>query len=180
LCGYVFVADIPHHVGSEKYDAAFKAILTLQKYYVAVPFNRQAYFQSLIGVALPVSTQWQLIEEVGALIFPTLERMAANGKIIHNDDTTVKITDIICHLHLHPNKERTGMFTTGIFSHADQRDIALFYNCTIHAGENMEKLLQKRDTRSGDVIQMCDALSRNIPASFNTILCNCLSHGSII
>jgi hypothetical protein len=24
---------------------------------------------------------------------------------------------------------------------------------------------------------MCDALSRNIPASFKTILCNCLSHG---
>jgi transposase len=24
---------------------------------------------------------------------------------------------------------------------------------------------------------MCDALSRNVPASFKTILCNCLSHG---
>lgn len=179
-CGYVFVADIPHHVGTEKYDAAFKAILALQKYYVAIPFRRQAYFHSLLGVPLPVSTQWQLIEEVGGaalLIFPTLERMAANGELIHNDDTSVKITDIIRHNRLHPSKERTGMFTTGILSRTEQRDIALFYNGTIHAGENMEKLLQKRDTKSGDVIQMCDALSRNIPASFNTILCNCLSHG---
>ena len=41
----------------------------------------------------------------------------------------------------------------------------------------MEKLLKKRDAEAGDEIQMCDALSRNIPASFNTILCNCLSHG---
>lgn len=41
----------------------------------------------------------------------------------------------------------------------------------------MERLLQKRDANAGTVIQMCDALSRNIPASFKTILCNCLSHG---
>jgi transposase len=180
LCSELISADIPNYVGAEKYDPAFKAILALQKYYVAVPFNRQAYFQSLLGVPLPVSTQWQLIEEVGGaalLIFPTLERIAANGELIHNDDTTVKITDIIRHNRLYPSKERTGMFTTGILSRTGQRDIALFYNGTIHAGENIEKLLQKRDTKSGDVIQMCDALSRNIPVSFNTILCNCLSHG---
>jgi hypothetical protein len=54
-CSYIFSADIPNHVGTEKYDAAFRAILALQKYYVAIPFNRQAYFQSLLGVPLPVS-----------------------------------------------------------------------------------------------------------------------------
>ncbi|MEO8402887.1 MAG: transposase, partial [Gammaproteobacteria bacterium] len=93
LCSYMIVATVPNHVGNEKYDTAFKAILALQKYYVAVPFNRQAYFQSLLGVPLPASTQWQLIEEVGGaalLVFPTLERMAANGELVHNDDTNVK------------------------------------------------------------------------------------------
>ena len=179
-CSYLVSADIPEHVGTEKYDAAFKAILALQKYYVAVPFNRQAYFQSLLGAPLPASTQWQLIEEVGGaalLVFPTLERMAANGEIVHNDDTTVKITDIIRHNRTHPDKERTGMFTTGILSRTNQRDIAIFYNGALHAGENMEKLLKKRDAHAKEIIQMCDALSRNIPASFKTILCNCLSHG---
>ncbi|MEO9204352.1 MAG: transposase [Gammaproteobacteria bacterium] len=179
-CSYIISADVPNHVGTEKYDAAFKAILALQKYYVAVPFNRQAYFQSLLGVPLPASTQWQLIEEVGGaalLVFPTLERLAANGELVHNDDTPVKITDIIRHNRTNPIKKRTGMFTTGILSRTDQRDIALFYNGTMHAGENMEKLLKKRDAQAGEIIQMCDALSRNIPASFNTILCNCLSHG---
>jgi transposase len=129
---------------------------------------------------LSASTQWQLIEDVGGsalLIFPTLERMAANGEVIHNDDTTVKIIDNIRHNRLNPAKERTGMFTTGILSRTDQRDIALFYNSTMHAGENIEKLLKKRDVKAGEIIQMCDALSRNIPVSFNTILCNCLSHG---
>ena len=179
-CSYIVSANIPSHVGEEKYDASFKAILALQKYYVAVPFNRQAYFQSLLGVPLPASTQWELIEEVGGaalLVFPTLERMAANGEIAHNDDTNVKITDVIHHNRTHPDKERTGMFTTGILSRTDQRDIAIFYNGTMHAGENMEKLLKKRDAQAKEIIQMCDALSRNIPASFKTILCNCLSHG---
>jgi hypothetical protein len=41
----------------------------------------------------------------------------------------------------------------------------------------LERLLKKRDKKVGDVIQMCDALSRNVPSSFKTILCNCLSHG---
>lgn len=179
-CSYLVSADIPKHVGTEKYDAAFKAILALQKYYVAIPFNRQAYFQALLGTPLPASTQWQLIEEVGGaalLVFPTLERLAANGEIAHNDDTTVKITDIIRHNRTHPGKERTGMFTTGILSRTEQRDIAIFYNGTLHAGENMEKLLKKRDSQAKEIIQMCDALSRNIPVSFKTILCNCLSHG---
>jgi len=60
LCGYIISADIPGHVGEEKYDTTFKAILTLKKYYVAVPFNRQAYFQEMLGVPLPSSTQWNL------------------------------------------------------------------------------------------------------------------------
>jgi hypothetical protein len=179
-CGYLISADVPDGVGKEKYDAAFKAVLVLQKYYVAVPFNRQAYFQSLLQMPLPVSTQWQLIEEVGGIaipVFQVLERKAANGKIIHNDDSHVKITELIHLNRTQPPKERTGMFTTGILSRTGEHDIALFYNGTQHAGENLDKLLQKRDSNNPPVIQMCDALSRNIPASFKTILCNCLSHG---
>lgn len=179
-CGYLVSANVPDEVGADKYDAAFKSVLVLQKYYVAVPFNRQSYFQSLLQMPLPVSTQWQLIEEVGSVaipVFQVLERMAANGNIVHNDDSHVKITDLI-HLHRkEPPKERTGMFTTGILSRTGKYDIALFYNGTQHAGENLEKLLEKRDPNNPPVIQMCDALSRNIPSSFKTILCNCLSHG---
>jgi len=180
LCGHLVSADIPLHVGTQKYDEAFKAILVLQKYYVAIPFYRQTYFQSLLGVPLPASTQWQLVEEVGGaalLVFPTLEHIAANGDVIHNDDSPVKITDIIRHNRLHHDKERTGTFTTGLISRTKERDIALFYNGSLHAGENITRLLQKRDANTSTVIQMCDALSRNIPVSFQTILCNCLSHG---
>lgn len=179
-CGYLVSADVPAEVGKAKYDSAFKAVLVLQKYYVAVPFNRQSYFQSLLQMPLPVSTQWQLIEEVGSVaipVFQALERIGANGKIVHNDDSHVKITDLIHLNRKEPSKERTGMFTTGILSRTGEHDIALFYNGTQHAGENLEKLLKKRDPNKPPIIQMCDALSRNIPASFKTILCNCLSHG---
>lgn len=179
-CGYLMQAKVPDEVGKEKYDATFKAILTLQKYYIATPFHRQAYFQSLLEMPLPVSTQWNLIEEVGSIaipVFQVLERKAANGNIIHNDDSHVKITDLIHQNRTGLVKERTGMFTTGIISRSDEHDIALFYNGTQHAGENLENLLSKRKLNSEPVIQMCDALSRNIPASFQTILCNCLSHG---
>ncbi len=180
LYGEIISADVPMDIGAKKYDAAFKAILVLQKYYVAIPFYHQAYFQSLLGVPLPASTQWQLVEEMGGaavLIFPTLERIAANGDVLHNDDSHVKITDLIRHHRLYPGKERTGTFTIGFIFRTKERDFALFYNGTQHAGENMEKLFQKRDVNSSAVIQMCDALSRNIPASFKTMLCNCLSHG---
>ncbi len=64
-------------------------------------------------------------------------RLAANGDVLHNDDSHVKITDIIRHNRLHPNKERTGAFTTGFISRTKERDIALFYNGSQHAGENM-------------------------------------------
>jgi hypothetical protein len=179
-CGYLVQASVPDEVGKEKYDAAFKSILVLQKYYVAVPFYRQAYFQSLLETPLPASTQWQLIEEVFGVaicVFNVLEHQAANGDIIHNDDSHVKITDLIRLNRKTPAKERTGMFTTGILSRTEDHDIALFYNGTQHAGENLTKLLDKRHPDNNPVIQMCDALSRNIPASFKTILCNCLSHG---
>ena len=179
LCGLLIKANVPESIGEDKYDDAFKSQLVLQKYYLAIPFNRQAYYQSLLGVPLPAATQWQLIEEVAGSVFPifsALETIAANSTLIHNDDTYLNIVDVIHDNRLHLDKARTGMFTTGILAKNGEHDIALFYNGTEHAGENMEKLLAKRAENQDNVIQMCDALSRNIPTNTNTIVCHCLSH----
>ncbi len=46
---------LPLH--KEKYHPSFKAMLALQKYYLRMPFHRQDYFQSLIGLPIPASTQ---------------------------------------------------------------------------------------------------------------------------
>lgn len=78
---------------------------------------------------LPASTQWQLVEEVGGaalLVFPTLERIAANGDVVHNDDSHVKIIDIIHHNRLHPSKERTALLLRDLF-HARRNEILHYF-----------------------------------------------------
>ncbi len=166
LCNEIFTADAPSHVCKEKYHPSFKAMLALQKYHMAMPFHRQEHFQSLIGFPIPASTQWYLMEELASsalLVFPTLERLAANGELIHNDDTVLRIVDLIHHNRLNPEQKRTGIFTTGILAQNGAYKIALFYN-------------SKRHKNQGNVIQMCDALNHNIPENHETIVCNCLSH----
>jgi len=179
LCGYLLTANIPESVGKEKYDASFKAILALQKYYVAVPFYRQEYFQKLLGFPLPDSTQWNLIEQLAGACYPVFEvlkRLAANSTLMQNDDTTLRILAYIQKIK-HGLVERTGMYTTGILAKHEEFPIALFLNGTKHSGENVADILERRASGNEPIIQMCDALSANIPKDINTILCNCLSHG---
>jgi transposase len=180
LCGALVKAEVPPAIGDEKYHASFKSLMVLQKYYVAIPFYRQEYFQRLIGFPLPDATQWDLCEQVGGCCYPIfsiLKELSANGKRIYNDDTKLKILEVIQEIKNLPDPDRTGMFTTGIISENAGRQIALFLNGTQHAGENLDDILEKRDPQSPPIIQMCDALSCNVPKRFATILCNCLSHG---
>lgn len=180
LCGFLLSANIPSEAGSEKYDASFKAILALQKYYVAVPFYRQEYFQKLIKFPLSDATQWDLVEQVGGCCYQVFERLkmiAANGKLVHNDDTTVRILDVIKEIKDNPDLERTGMYTTGIIAEHEGHQIALFINGRQHAGENLDDILKYRSLDKAPIIQMADALNANIPKGLETILCNCLSHG---
>ena len=100
-------------------------------------------------------------------------RIAAQGDLLHNDDTTAKILDLV----KEKNQIRKGVYTTGILSVTGERKIALFFTGRKHAGENLLKLLKDRQDYLGPPIQMCDALSRNIPVGFETILANCLTHG---
>jgi hypothetical protein len=73
--------------------------------------------------------------------------------------------------------KRTGVFTSGIVSASNGRRIALFFTGRRHAGENLAKVLAERSSELGPPIQMCDALSRNLPAELQTIVANCLAHG---
>ena len=59
--------------------------------------------------------------------------------------------------------ERTGLFTSGIVStHSGQR-IVMFFTGRKHAGENFARVLAERAQGLAPPIQMCDALSRNLP-----------------
>jgi transposase len=180
LCGIIIKADIPPEVGTEKYDESFKAIVALMKYYMAMPFYRQENFQRLLGFPLPDSTQWDLIEQLAGYCyapFNHLKFLAANGEVIQNDDTSLKILEVIKQIKEGTAGDRTGMYTTGIVATYQEKKIAIFMNGRQHSGENVGDILKRRAAEKEPIIQMCDALSSNIPKTMQTILCNCLSHG---
>jgi len=185
LCGEVFIAEEPEGVGENKYDETCGAIISLLKYGSGFPFYRLDGFQEILGIPLPASTQWDIVEGCADSIYPVFEeliRQAAQGDIIHNDDTIMKILAL-----MKSDKEkgedgkekdssRSGTFTTGILSIKEERKIALFFTGRNHAGENLKDVLQKRQSGLDPPIQMCDALSRNLPEGLKTIVANCLSH----
>jgi hypothetical protein len=180
LCGAVFTADPPSDFPPEKYDAYCRANLVMQKYFMASPFYRQEQYYNLLGFQLPDSTQWDLIESVADCAYPVLnvlELMAANSTNVNHDDTKVKILDVMRANKLEPDKKRKGMFTTCIFAQSGDYKICLYYSGVKHGGENLSTLLEKRDIDLPPIIQMCDALSANVPAALKTILCHCITHG---
>ena len=179
LCGFIVKPTLPPEVGKEKYDASFKAILALMKYYMAMPFYRQENFQRMLGMPLSDATQWDLIEQLSGycyVIFNKLKQYAANSKLIYNDDTSVRILEVIKQIQDGTAGDRTGMYTTCALADYDGHKISLFFNGKQHSGENIGDILTLR-TIEEPIIQMSDALSANIPKNMQTILCNCLSHG---
>jgi transposase len=179
-CGEIFKAVPPDKIGDEKYDAQSGAMIALLKYGSGMPFNRLEGLQASLGVPLPASTQWEIVEQIADRIYPAhleLNFQGAQGDVVYNDDTTAKILELMKKNKKEDAPERKGMFTTGIMSTSGDRQIALFYTGRKHAGENMDDLLRQRQTYLAKPIQMCDGLSRNVPKRFKTILLNCLSHG---
>jgi hypothetical protein len=108
---------------------------------------------------LPAATQWEVVEEAAELVKPArdeLIRQAAQGEVVHNDDTSMKVLK----LEREPGDERTGVFTTGIVSTGQGQKIALYFTGRQHAGENIADVLKQRAKDLSPVIQMCDTLSR--------------------
>jgi transposase len=235
LCGKVFTAPAPEGVGSEKYDATAASMISLLKYGTGLPFNRLEGLQDTLGIPLPASTQWDIVSAAAGVVRPAYDELinqAAQGEMLHNDDTTVKILQFMGKrarqqalaeaqepsstssstqaVENQPvddtggagppatageavtssgdesdptlartcaKRERRGLFTSGIVSTREDRRIALFFSGRKHAGENLADVLARRAQELGPPIQMCDALSRNLPVEFKTILGNCLAHG---
>ncbi len=177
LCGEIFTADAPRDVGEEKYDASAGAMIALLKYGNGFPFYRLQNLQDSIGIPLPASTQWDIVRDFYWHAYPAFDeliRQAAGAKLIHNDDTTMKILSLVNETQ---DAKRKGIFTSGMVAVSDDHKIGLFFTGNNHAGENLADLLTKRQADLGPPIQMCDALSRNVPKDFETLLANCISHG---
>jgi transposase len=181
LCGQVFTAETPEGVGSEKYDATAVSMIALLKYGSGLPFYRLEGLQRNLGIPLPSSTQWELVEQTSRQIEPANEeliRQAAQGEVLYNDDTSMTILEL-----MKPGITdedflgRTGVFTSGIVSTQGGQKIALFFTGRKHAGENLADVLRHRAQAVGPPIQMCDALARNLPKELKVILSHCIVHG---
>ncbi len=178
LCQKIFTAQAPDNIGDEKYDAASGAMIALLKYGSGLPFNRLDQLQAMLGVPLPSSTQWEIVESVADKIhpvYPALMRHAAGGEVVYNDDTVMKILELMKQSD-EDRQGRKGMYTSGILSTVGDKKMAVFMTGGRHAGENLADILQKRSPALPPPVQMCDALSRNLPKDFEVILANCLAH----
>ena len=191
LCGEIFEAAAPASVGEKKYDETAAAMIALLKYGSGVPFYRLEGLEASLGIPLPASTQWEIVEEIAAPIQPAfaeLLRQAAQGEVFYNDDTSMKILALARASPSRPEvkeesssaHERTGLFTTGIVSTTRQgQRIVMFFTGRKHAGENLARVLVERAKGLAPPIQMCDALSRNLPKlpeKLEILLGNCNAH----
>jgi transposase len=187
LCGAIFEAKLPNNLQGDPYvrryyDETAKSVMIVLKYGYGVPLNRIEKLQENMGVPMPISTQWDKIEEAADTIHPVftkLKKIAAQGEVIHNDDTIGKILEVMKEIENEKEagiKGRTGIFTTGIICVVGDIKIGLFFTGRQHAGENAEDILSSRDENKDPPLLMSDAKSGNVPKNIKVIACNCNTH----
>jgi len=189
-CGQVFTAALPEAAGEEKYSPRARAVLAVSRYYLGLPLYRLEGYQAMLRVPVPDATQWdqiELVADCGYRVFEVLERLAAQGELIHQDDTSVRILALMDEnltiraqaeaRGLSRPTERTGMFTTALVVKVGERTICLYYSGRSHAGENLKALLEQRQAGLDKPLVMSDALSRNEADEDGLIRCHCLAHG---
>lgn len=178
VCQTIFTAALPEELYKEsRVDKSAKAIVSILKYRGGMPFYRQEQIQSILGNPISDTEIWEMTRDVADCCMPIiteLNQLAANAEVIHNDDTTARILDLMKE-NEKTNPERKGMFTTAILAKTEQKQIALFFTGRQHAGENLKDLLDKRKELTIP-IQACDALSRNIPKDYATHVGYCNAH----
>ncbi|MGA8054597.1 MAG: IS66 family transposase [Burkholderiales bacterium] len=184
LCGEVFTAPVPEDVGEAKYDETATSMVGLLKYGCGLPFHRIEVLQRGLRIPLPAATQWELVREALPKLLPAwdeLMRQAAQGEVLYNDDTTMKVLALSAEQRRaaaadEQTDARTGVFTSGIVATGAGHHIALFFTGHQHAGENLAEVLARRAAEHPAPIQMCDALPSNSVGEFETLLANCLTH----
>jgi hypothetical protein len=169
-CGQLFTATLPAEAGAEQYSARARAVWALGRYSLGLPLSRLQGYHAMLGVPVAEATQWDQIEKVGdcsAVVLAYLERLAAQGELIYQDDTAVRILSLIGEnlmmrvqaeaMGLSRPKGRTGMSTTALVVKVGEQTICLYDSGRAHAGENLAALLTQRTADQGKPLVMSDA-----------------------
>ena len=94
LCGKLLTAPIPADVGDDKFDHTVGSMIGLLKYGSGLPFNSLQRLQASCEIPLAASTQLDIVAAAASLMAPAYDeliRQAAQGEVVYNDDTTVRI-----------------------------------------------------------------------------------------
>ena len=179
LCGEVFTAPEPEGMGPEKYDETTAAMIALLKYGSGMPFYRLEKLEHLLGIPLPASTQWEIVEEAAEVIKAArdeLIRQAAQGEVLHNDDTGMRVLRMA-------REPSDRSYRCVHFRHrVDTRraqDRAVLHRPPAR-GRKSARCARTPHRSLARPLQMCDALSRNTPKltdGAEILLANCLAHG---
>ena len=184
-CGEVFTAPMRAEVGADKYSARARAVIALGRYYLGLPFYRIEQYQALVGVPVADATLWDLVERVADSAWPVFEalwELAAQGDVIFQDDTHVRILTLLAENRradaAGDTLERRGMYTTGLVVQVEKRVICLYRSGRAHAGDNLTELLGQREAGLAPPIVMSDALAANQRDDDDRLIrCHCLAHG---
>src|SRR5512144_609038 len=184
-CGEVFTAAAPATAEPEKYSLRARTVIALGRYYLGLPFYRIEQYQALVGVPVADATLWDLAEQVAARAWPVFEALwtlAAQGEVIFQDDTHVRMLALLAeNRHADATGEtlaRRGMYTTGLVVKTGEHVICLYRSGRAHAGDHLTDLLARRGTGLAKPIVMSDALAANQRDDDDTLIrCHCLAHG---
>jgi transposase len=182
LCGTRYAATPPEDMDPKRrYDEKFAAMLMINKYFMAVPFFRQQTLQEMLGIPLPIGTQWDIIksyEPVLKVVYNALLKDGANADGFHIDDTSAKILEIIKERNAGDRKS-SSCFTTGIVTIHDDHKSTIYLTNDATAGKTLAPLWAYREEGLPTPFIMSDALTANIPNDIEEdlyLLCYCLVH----
>ena len=186
LCEYTISAPLPVGMSTVKYEPSCATVLALLHYGGGMPYHRLDRLQSSMQMPMPKSTQWDILDKMASagprLVYEAMIVQAAQGRLLHNDDTTARILDLMGARRA--KAEAAGralptmkaINTTGIVSLVDDVKVILFFTGAAHSGINLEKVLAYRTEGLPLPTQMCDALAANTKGDFLAFLALCLAH----
>ena len=194
LCLEIVRAPLPAEATGVKYDVTAVVMLALARFGYGLPCYRLQQHQESQGVPLAASVQMTLLSRAYKLLIPVFDefvRQAAQVELLHNDDTGMKVLELLDEIKKSQSQPpadsdtntkktpRTGIYTTGILavSLTHGYKIALYFTDRQHAGENLAAVLKKRNEGLPPPIHESDGLDYNKPGDIQVITGKCLTHG---